>query len=217
MATSNKANPPGLAYPLLVAVFAGLLVIASVTAAKIVTIFGLFVPAGVIAYCFTFVVTDVVGETWGKDAARRVVTAGFFALVVALIAAYGAVLWPAAPFYKDQEAFTKVVGQTSRIMVASLLAYLLSQYHDVWVFHAMSRATSGRHLWLRNTLSTALSQLIDSAVFITIAFYGVMPVLPLIWGQWVVKLAFAAIDTPIVYLLVHLLKKRGRHAAGLDA
>ncbi len=208
MGISKKANPPGLVYPLLVAVFSGLLVIASVTAAKIITIFGLFVPAGVIAYCLTFVITDVVGETWGEEPARRVVTAGFLALVVALVFAYAAVLLPPAPFFKDQKAFSKLLSQTSRIMVASLLAYLLSQYHDVWIFHLLSRVTSGRHLWLRNTLSTALSQLIDSTVFISIAFWGVMPVVPLIWGQWVIKLAFAVLDTPLVYLLVHLLVKR---------
>lgn len=208
MARANRANPPGLVYPLLVAVFSGLLVIASVTATKIITIFGLFVPAGVFAYCLTFVVTDVVGETWGKEPARRVVTSGFFALVLALVLAYAAVLLPPAPFFKDQQAFSKVLSQTSRIMVASLLAYLLSQYHDVWIFHLLSRVTSGRHLWLRNTLSTALSQLIDSTVFISVAFWGVMPVVPLIWGQWVVKLAFAVLDTPLVYLLVHLLMKK---------
>ena len=68
--------------------------------------------------------------------------------------------------------------------------------------------TNARFLWLRNNASTIISQLLDSVVFITIAFYGSMPLLPLILGQWVVKVGIAVVDTPLVYLLVYLLKRR---------
>jgi uncharacterized integral membrane protein (TIGR00697 family) len=93
-------------------------------------------------------------------------------------------------------------------MIASLVAYLCSQYHDVWAFHFWRRVTNARFLWLRNNASTIVSQLLDSVVFITIAFYGRMPVVPLILGQWVVKVGIAVLDTPLVYLLVYLLRQR---------
>jgi hypothetical protein len=94
-------------------------------------------------------------------------------------------------------------------MIASLVAYVCSQYHDVWAFHFWKRVTSARFLWLRNNASTIVSQLLDSVVFITIAFYGSMPLVPLIVGQWVVKVGIAVlVDTPLVYLLVYLLRRR---------
>jgi uncharacterized integral membrane protein (TIGR00697 family) len=102
------------------------------------------------------------------------------------------------------------MGSTSRIIIASFIAYLVSQFHDVWAFHFWKKITGGRHLWLRNNFSTAVSQFIDSSLFITVAFYGVMPVWPLIWSQWLVKLAIAFLDTPIIYGIVWLLRKKFR-------
>lgn len=193
----------------LTAVFSASFVSASVLASKIINIFGIFVPAGILAYCITFIITDTISEVYGKKTADSVVLAGFISLVAALVLMQTAIILPAAPFWQNQEAFASVAGSTSRIIIASLAAYLLSQYHDVWLFHLLKRKTGGKHLWLRNNLSTAVSQFIDSAVFITIAFYGVMPVWQLIFGQWIVKMAIALIDTPVVYILVGLLKRRG--------
>lgn len=187
-------------------IFAGGLVIASVLAVKIIDVFGLFVPAGILAYSLTFIATDVISEVWGKQSANRVVLAGFIMLAAVSLLIQLALLWPAAPFWKNKGAFDSVLGSTFRVIAASLVAYLVSQFHDVWLFHILKRATNGRYLWLRNTLSTMISQFIDSFIFITIAFYGVMPVWPLIVGQWAVKMAIAVLDTPVVYLLVRILK-----------
>lgn len=197
------------AFLVLAGIFIGSLVIASVLASKIITVFGLVVPAGVLAYCLTFVATDVIGELWGERHASMVVGSGFVALLVALVLVRLALLWPAAPFWPHDPAFHTILASTSRIIIASFTAYLLSQYHDVWAFHLLKRLTGGRHLWLRNNVSTAASQGIDSVVFITIAFYGVMPVGPLILGQWVIKLGIALLDTPAIYLTVWLLRRHG--------
>ena len=195
------------AFILLVAIFVGTLVISSVLASKIITIFGLFVPAGVLAYCITFVATDVISEIWGKERAGRVVFSGFITLLVTLVLVRLALRWGAAPFWRGQEAFSTVLGSTSRIIVASLVAYLASQYHDVWAFHIWRKVTRERHLWLRNTASTVVSQFIDTLIFITIAFYGTMPVFPLIKGQYLIKVLIALLDTPFVYLVVILIRR----------
>ena len=82
-----------------------------------------------------------------------------------------------------------------------------SQYLSSGLFSKLRNATNGRFLWLRNNLSTAISQLIDSVIFIAIAFYGVMPLFELILGQWVIKLVIAALDTPLVYAGVAYFRK----------
>lgn len=191
----------------LVSIFVGALVISSVLASKIISIFGLFVPAGVLAYCITFVVTDVISEIWGKERANRVVFSGFITLLATFLLIRLALTWKAAPFWREQEAFSTILGSTSRIIIASFIAYLASQYHDVWSFHIWRKMTGERHLWLRNTASTVVSQFIDTLIFITIAFYGTMPVLPLMKGQYFIKVLIALLDTPFVYLAVILIRR----------
>ncbi|MGD8368670.1 MAG: queuosine precursor transporter [Desulfobacterales bacterium] len=205
----DAANKYDRAFIVLLSIFAGSITIASVLAGKIIGVFGLYVPAGVLAYSITFVCTDVISEIWGKEQAKLAVLGGFAALIVVLVLVQIGLLWPKAPFWPHEEAFDTVLGATPRIIVASFVAYLVSQYHDVWAFHFWKNLTGGRHLWLRNNLSTAASQLLDSVVFITIAFFGVMPVWPLIIGQWIIKFAIAALDTPVVYMAVWLLRRGG--------
>ena len=197
----------------LTAAFVGALVASSILAAKIITIGGLFVPAGVIAYSITFAITDTVCEIWGKDRTRPLVHAGFAALVMVFALNLLAIHLPPAPFWPNQEAFASVLGATSRIIVASLIAYAVSQTFDIWFFSRVRSLTSGKHLWLRNNLSTIASQSIDTALFITIAFYGEMPILPLIGGQLVIKYLIALVDTPVVYGLVYLVGRQLRGVA----
>jgi uncharacterized integral membrane protein (TIGR00697 family) len=199
------------AYILLIAIFVGGLVIAGVLASKIVNVAGLIVPAGVLAYSITFPITDVICEVWGKKRGKYVVFSGFITLLVVLGLIRLALIFPQAPFWTGEEAFARILGSTSRIIIASFIAYLVSQYHDVWAFHFWRKVTKGKYLWLRNNASTFVSQFIDTVVFITIAFYGVMPVFTLIKGQYIIKLLIALLDTPIVYFGVWLIRREERN------
>ncbi len=195
----------------LVSFFAGSLVIAAILAVKIVAVWIIVVPAGVIAYSLTFAATDTISEVWGKKTANRVVLAGFITLSVVFILVWVAIKLPGAVFWKDYQAYNTVLNQGLRIIVASLTAYIISQFHDVWAFHFWRKMTKGKHLWLRNNLSTWTSQLIDTVVFILIAFAGTdKPIFTMIWGQYLAKIIIAAGDTPIVYLLVFIFRHR-RH------
>lgn len=200
-------------YALLLSLFIGGLVVAALISSKIITVFGLAVPAGVLAYSVTFIVSDVISEVWGKEMANEVVTCGFISLVCITGLAWLAVQWPAAPFWHNQDAFAGVIGSTPRIVAASLLAYVVSQKHDIWLFHLLKGRMDGKYLWLRNNLSTMASQLLDSTIFVTVAFYGILPVTDVILGQWLVKLLIAACDTPIVCMLSSLLRGRVRAVA----
>jgi len=205
------------AFILLISIFAGSLTIASILANKIIAVAGFFVPAGVLAYSVTFICTDVISEMWGKTRAQHVVLGGFVMLLAVLGLVQMSLIWPEAPFWKGEDAFQAILGSTSRIIVASFVAYLVSQFHDVWAFHFWKKLTRERHLWLRNNLSTAVSQFLDSSIFVTIAFYGIMPVWPLIVGQWVIKFGIAILDTPVIYFVIWMLRKNTGSSANPDS
>ncbi|MFO7710843.1 MAG: queuosine precursor transporter [Candidatus Woesearchaeota archaeon] len=196
----------GLVYP--TALVSALVVMANFFANKIV-LFGPFsVPAGVIVFSMSFFITDLICERWSKKDAENAIWAGFFSSIVFVLSAYIVTNWQPAAYATDISGmFSQVLALTPRITIAGFIAYLISQHHDIWAFHLLKKKTRGKHLWLRNTLSTTSSQLIDSIIFITIAFYGVYPILPLIVGQWAVKVFIALIDTPFMYMAIWMMDK----------
>ena len=186
---------------LIVSLYIACELIANTTAGKPVTLpGGIIVPAAVFIYALTFTLIDLINDHLGKQGARYVVYAAFLANL--LLAAYTqfAIWLPPAPFYGEeaQAAFAGVLGSTWRIVAASLIAYLISTLIDVQVF-AWWRERVGRYRWARVLTSNTVSTLIDSVVFITIAFLGVMPVLPLIAGQYAVKMAVTLVSIPLIY------------------
>jgi queuosine precursor transporter len=196
----------GVVYP--TALISALVVMANMFASKIV-MFGPFtVPAGVIVFSMTFFITDILSEKWGEKEASQAVWAGFLSSLVLIVSVYIVINWQPAIFATEfSEMFAKVLALTPRITIAGFIAYLISQHHDVWAFHFWKNKTGGKHLWLRNNASTVTSQLIDSVIFITIAFYGIMPIAPLILGQWMVKIVIALIDTPFLYATVWMMDR----------
>src|SRR5262245_26096156 len=162
--------------------------IANVTAVKPIVLGPLVVPAAVFIYAVTFTLLDLINERLGKLGARRVIATAFCANL--LLAAYAQfTVWaPAPPFFADQAAFARVLGATPRIVAASLLAFLTSSLVDAEVF-AWWRVQIGGFRWLRVLVSNAVSTAVDSGLFVTLAFAGVLPIWPLIVGQYVVKMA----------------------------
>ncbi len=211
----------------LIALFITSLTTSNLTASKIIFLgeiggITLLSPAAVVAYAATFLFTDIISEIWGKKTAGNVVFAGFISQLLLIFLVNLAILLPIAPFQGEefQKAYTRILGPSWYIVVGGLVAYLVSQYHDVWAFHMWREKTGGRWLWLRNNASTMVSQLIDTVIFITLAF-GLLPQLALgspivpwsnlpglILGQYLVKLLIALLDTPFCYLGVHLVKKK---------
>lgn len=195
---------------ILQSLFIAALVVSNIIAAKVVVLWGLVVPAAVIVYPFTFLVTDIIGELYGKQEANRTVWYGFLASVFAMVIIYAGLLLPAAPFMAEkQRAYEVLLGPNRRIVLASLVAYVCSQQHDVWAFHFLRRLTGGRFKWLRNNVSTMVSQLVDTVIFISLAFWGTVPDLEkMILGQYLIKVLIAVLDTPIFYLCT---MQRSRH------
>jgi len=191
-------------------IFSATIVFANIAAGvKITSFLGLIVPAGTIAYCFTFPITDIIDEVYGKRKAVYIVWAGLAAEVVMLILVWMDWFLPALE-PSMEELYHRVFGLQTRIVIASLIAYIISQHHDVWAFWKWREITKGRWLWIRNNASTIVSQLIDSAIFTFIAFYGVVTIGDLAVmtiSLWLFKVIIALIDTPFVYLGVWLVRR----------
>jgi uncharacterized integral membrane protein (TIGR00697 family) len=226
--TSPLASTPTVPQVGLIALFVTALVTAQVTASKLlafslpvslpVTGDALVLPGAALAYALTFFASDCYAELYGKRAAQIVVNVAFgmnfvlLALIWSTIAAPGL---PPAAQPVDPAAFESVLGASTAIVVASLLAYLVSQNWDVIVFHRIRDFTDGEALWLRNVASTASSQLLDTVIFVGVGFVllqgvPVADALALILGQYLFKLGIAVADTPFVYAVVGVVRDRER-------
>ncbi|OGB88660.1 MAG: hypothetical protein A3G35_03765 [candidate division NC10 bacterium RIFCSPLOWO2_12_FULL_66_18] len=183
---------------LLIGLYVACELISNVTAGKPVAIGGIVVPAAVFLYALTFTLIDLINERLGKTGARQVVATAFAANL--LLAGYVqfAIWLPAAPFYRDAGAFAGVLGSTPRIVFASLVAYLVSSLVDTEIF-AWWRAHVGGPKWIRVLTSNTVSTLVDSILFISIAFAGVLPVWTLIRGQYLVKMGVTVVSLPLIY------------------
>ena len=204
----------------LATLFVTCLITANIITVKLISVWGWVVPAGIIAYPLTFLFTDVITELYGRKTASRVVWLGFGASILMVILVIGAGLLKPAAIWEGQVAYESVLGMVPRIVLASMIAYLVSQHHDVFAFSFWRRKTKARFLWLRNNASTMASQALDTGLFITIAFWGTVPnsiLVNMLVTQYVIKLVIAALDTPFCYLMVNLLKRKVKPLAGAEA
>ena len=201
-------------YIFLCAIFISSLVTCNLIANKFVTVdlgFKVFiVSAGILPYPLTFLVTDLISELYGQKKANLVVFSGFVASMFVLL-----FLWLGGQFNAipssivNDDIYNSVFQNAWRIIAASMIAYLFAQFIDVRIFHFWKRLTNGKHLWLRNNGSTIASQLVDTTLVVMILFVGVWEsdqIISAIIDGWLFKMLMAAIDTPIIYGIIHLLK-----------
>ena len=187
------------------------IIVCNLQVLKLVDLFGVTVTLGNIAYGSVFMATDLLVECYGKREARRAVNLGFFALVFVTIALQITVGYTPSKNDLYHPAMVQLFTNIPRVTIASLVAYLLSQYHDVWAFNWWREKTNGKHLWLRNNASTMVSQLIDSTVFTLIAFYGAYEsqiVWSIFYTTLIIKWIVSVLDTPAVYVGRWLLQSK---------
>ena len=213
---------------LLYTIFAVFLVTANAIASKVfdtgLSLFGspITLTVGAICYPFTFLITDIIGELWGKKESKAAVLYGFIAQIISTLFIVAArYLPPVSP--EVQDAYVVMLGQSWVFVIASLVAFLSSQSWDVFIFHKIRDNYIKKHgsrdggRWIWNNASTMTSQFIDSVLYVVIAFglgfkwlfqpemHGTM--IAMIVGQYVIKFAIAALDTPIFYLLTRSNKE----------
>ena len=207
-----------LQMPLSLFVFAllygGLVCIAGVLGTKLASlgtwpVLGpLAVEAGIFAFLILVVLSSAVAELHGRDTANKLVRFGFIPLIVSMLLIQFVIhVVPPAVFWDKQPAFESILGQSSRMMFAGLIAYGVSQTLNVYIFSRIAAARSGA-LWLRALVASFLSQIVDTLLFITIAFYGLFPILPILEGQIIAKLVLSTIMVPpLIYVFVALGRK----------
>lgn len=206
----------------LAGIFTTCLVVGDIIGGKLVStrVFGFefTTTVGMVPFPVTFLLTDVLNEFYGKRAARFITLVGFCMAVLSFTLIYIAAAVPFAAMTRvpdwtgvNEAAFNNVFLGSLRMIVASLCAYLVSQFVDIGVFHLLKRVTSGKLLWLRATGSTAVSQLIDTVVINFVAWSGLMSaakIVNIVYSAYGLKLLIAIGLTPAIYLC-HTLVQRG--------
>ncbi|MEE8218002.1 MAG: queuosine precursor transporter [Vicinamibacteria bacterium] len=198
-------------YDLVMAAFVTVLLCANVIgAAKVAEIGGLTFGAGVLFFPISYVFGDILTEVYGYARARKVVWAGFGALVFASVMSWAILAFPPAPGWPHQEAYETVFGATPRIVLASLIAYFSGEFCNSYVLAKMKLFTQGRQLWTRTIGSTIVGEAIDSIIFYPVAFLGVWET-ELVWrvmvSNYLLKVLWEALMTPLTYRIVNFLKR----------
>ena len=197
---------------ILLSVFIALLVAMNLMGWKLTTFFWISVSVWIFMVPLTFLITDIVSDVYWKEVVKRFIYLWLWTLVmIFLYSAFFVILEPNTR-YGSNEAYTEIFWGSLRMIIASIVAFLLGQLHDVFIFEKLKSKTKWKHLWLRNNLSTMWSQLVDSTVFMFIAFYAITPkftvgfIISLIIPYYIFKIIMALIDTPFVYMWVKWLK-----------
>ena len=194
----------------LVALFVTCLIAANITAVKLISLYGLLLPAAIVIFPVSYILGDVLTEVYGFRQARRVIWLGFLCNLIVVAAIWIGLVLPAASFWDGQEAYERILGAAPRILAASFLAYLVGEFANAFVLAKMKIATEGRWLWTRTIGSTLVGQGLDSLIFIVLAFAGTIPPAALMGAvvtQWLVKSAYEAAATPVTYAVVGYLKR----------
>ncbi len=186
------------------------LLLANIMGPKLTVVAGLQTSMGVILYSSIFFATDLLSEKYGRGEAQRAVLLGFFVSIALVVMTQLSMMYiptqrPETSVFAESvhAATVTLFDYTPRFVFGSLLAYLISQSLDVWVFHRIRDATQGRHLWLRNTGSTLISQAVDTLIYGLVVWWGLVDLvtaLQLAAAKYVFKFAIAVIDTPFIYI-----------------
>lgn len=206
-------------FPTVVAFFTTTLIVSNIIAVKLVDVAGLQLPAAVILFPLAYIFGDVLTEVYGYARARQAIWTGFACNLLAVVAIWIAGLLSPSAFWTAgiydapegaEQAYHAILGFTPRLLAASFAAYLAGEFLNSFVLAKLKIVTAGRYLWVRTIASTLVGQGVDSAIFITLAFAGILPLAALgsvILTQWLVKSAYEALATPLTYVVVDALKR----------
>jgi hypothetical protein len=190
--------------------FATCLLISNILATKILLIGPWAAPAGVLIFPIAYILNDLITEVWGFSKARLIIWTGFAVNILAVLFFTVGIVIPGAPFWQNQEAFATVLGNTPRIVVASLSAYLIGSFLNAFVMSRMKVATQGKGFSLRAIVSTLVGESADSLIFIIVAFAGVFPagvLITMILTQAMLKTVYEILILPVTVQVVKVVKR----------
>src|SRR5947209_8350250 len=198
-------------YDLVMALFVMILLCSNIIgAAKVCTVWGFTFGAGVLFFPISYIFNDVLTEVYGYARARKVVWAGFGALIFASFMSYIIVKMPPASTFTNQAAYESTFGQVPRIVIASLTAFCAGEFTNSYVLAKMKIWTNGKYLWTRTFGSTFAGEAVDSIIFYPLAFYGIWSthqVIAVLIANYLLKSLWEVVNTPITYKVVNFLKR----------
>ncbi len=186
------------------------LLISNIIAGKLITIYGIILPAAVILFPVTYIFGDILTEVYGYQKTRLIIWIGFIANLVMSLVFMITIIFPYPPFWKGQAAYEAVLGFTPRIVAASLIAYCCGEFTNSIILSRLKLLTKGRLLWVRTIASTVFGQGVDTILFILSAFWGIMPfngLLAMIVAQYLWKVSYEVLLTPLTYWIVGWVKR----------
>jgi queuosine precursor transporter len=204
---------------LVTAIFVTCLIVSNIIAVKLVSIFGLTLPAAVVLFPVAYIFGDILTEVYGYRQARRVIWTAFFCNLIAVVAIWIGQILPASTNWSSgilkspselQTAYQAILGFTPNLLLASFIAYLVGEFLNSFVLAKLKIRTQGRHLWIRTIASTVIGEGADSAIFLTVAFGSTTPIpilVNIILAQWFFKVAYEVLATPLTYMIVNALKR----------
>lgn len=179
---------------------------------KVTTVSGFTFGAGVLFFPISYLFGDILTEVYGYARSRRVIWAGFGALIFASLMSFVVVNLPSAATMNPQQlvALETIFGQTPRIVAASLIAFFIGEFANSFVLAKMKLKTEGRFLWVRTIGSTIVGEAFDSLIFYPVAFLGVWSteqVIQVMWSNYLIKVGWEVLATPLTYPIVNFLKR----------
>lgn len=197
-------------YDLTLGLFVAILIISNVVSTKITAVGPFTLDGGVILFPIVYIFDDVLTEVYGFKGSRRIIWAGFFSLILMSLVFWIVGILPAADGWNLQEAYQSILMAAPRIAIASMIAYWFGEFTNSYILSKMKNWTKGKHLWARTIGSTIFGELIDTVLFCTLAFYGALPslvLLALMMSNYIIKVSYEVIATPVTYLIIKLYKK----------
>ena len=198
-------------YPVLVGVFVGLLLISNIAAVKLILVGPFITDGGAFLFPLVYIVGDVLSEVYGFRAARKAILIGFGMAVLAAVTFLVVQVAPAADVWTNQAAYEAILGFVPRIVLASVLGFLVGQLLNAYVLVRIKERTQERHLWARLIGSTAVGELGDTLVFCTVAFYGVITgaeFLNYVIVGYGYKTLVEVLLLPVTYRVIGFVKRR---------
>jgi uncharacterized integral membrane protein (TIGR00697 family) len=206
----QRATSQYQALPIIAMLYVTSLLIANVAAFKIVQLGPVTFPAGIVIFPLSYIFDDILTEVYGYQYSRRIIWTGLFCVWLFCLVGKITTLLPAASFWSFQMAYALVMSSVPRIVIASSISYLVSEFLNSYLLAKLKIAFAGKQYWLRLLTSTTLGGAIDSLLFCAIAFAWTLPVnalLLLIFWQWIIKVSYEILAIPWTYMITRYLKR----------
>jgi queuosine precursor transporter len=195
---------------LITALFVAVLLISNIASTKILTLWKFTFDGGTLLFPLSYIFGDIITEVYGYKRSRRIIWTGFFCAILMSVVLMAVQFLPAAEGWNNQLAYVQILGFLPRIVIASLIAYFAGEFSNSYILAKMKIWTKGKYLWMRTIGSTLVGEALDTVLFCTIAFFGVLStplLIAVIISNYIFKCSVEIIFTPLTYKIVKFLKR----------